>query len=120
MERGSEHPGRAAPRRTCLLWEAIDTNHYSVPWKLIGAEVTVQVDGGQIRIHHAGAEVACHGARLGRRERAVDRAHLHGIVPYRSDPALDIDTGAAPPIVLPGIELLRPLAEYEQAVGGGW
>ena len=98
----------------------IDTNHYSVPWQLIGAEVTVQVDGGQIRIHHAGAEVACHGARLGRRERAVDRAHLHGIVPYRSDPALDIDTGAAPPIVLPGIELLRPLAEYEQAVGGGW
>lgn len=35
----------------------IDTNHYSVPWKLIGAEVTVQVGGGQIRIHHAGTEV---------------------------------------------------------------
>ena len=25
----------------------IDTNHYSVPWRLIGTEVTVQVGGGQ-------------------------------------------------------------------------
>ena len=25
----------------------VDTNHYSVPWKLIGAEVSVMVDGGQ-------------------------------------------------------------------------
>jgi hypothetical protein len=95
----------------------IDTNHYSVPWKLIGAEVTVQVGGGQIRIHHAGSEVACHDARLGRRERAVDRAHLHGIVPCRPDPAND---AAAAPTMPPGIELLRSLAEYEQVTGGGW
>jgi len=59
----------------------IDTNHYSVPWKLIGAEVTVQVGDSQIRVHHAGIEVACHDTRLGRSERAIDRAHLHGIVP---------------------------------------
>ena len=95
----------------------IDTNHYSVPWRLIGTEVTVQVGGGQIRIHHAGTEVACHKARLGRRERAVDRAHLHGIVPCRPDAARD---AAAVPAMPPGIELLRPLAEYEQVTGGGW
>ena len=97
----------------------IDTNHYSVPWKLIGAEVTVQVGGGQIRIQHAGAEVACHDTRLGRRERAVDRAHLHGIVPCRpnSGSAADVEAAAT---LLPGIELLRPLAEYEQVAGGGW
>ena len=95
----------------------IDTNHYSVPWKLIGAEVTVQVGGGQIRIHHAGSEVACHDARLSRRERAVDRAHLHGIVPCRPDPAND---AAAVPAMPPGSELLRSLAEYEQVTGGGW
>ena len=93
----------------------IDTNHYSVPWKLIGTEVTVQVGGGQIRIHHAGTEVACHDARLGRRERAIDRAHLHGIVPCRPD--LTSDAAA---VALPGIELLRPLIEYEQVAGGGW
>lgn len=95
----------------------IETNHYSVPWKLIGAEVTVQVGVGRIRIHHAGMEVACHDARLGRRERAVDRGHLHGIVPCRPDAAGD---AVAAPTMPPGIELLRPLAEYEQAAGGGW
>ncbi|GAV32478.1 Integrase core domain protein [Roseomonas sp. TAS13] len=98
----------------------VDTNHYSVPWRLIGAEVSVQVGGGQVRIHHAGVEVACHDRRLGRRERAVDRAHLHGIVPCRPDPASDADNSAIPPVMSSGIELLRPLAEYEQAVGGGW
>ena len=98
----------------------VDTNHYSVPWRLIGAEVSVVVSGGEIRIHHAGTEVACHDRRLGRRERAVDRAHLHGIVPCRSEPASDTGLEAATPAVLPGTELLRPLAEYEQVAGGSW
>jgi transposase len=98
----------------------VDTNHYSVPWKLIGADVSVLVSGSQVRIHHGGIEVACHDKRLGRRERAVDRAHLHGIVPRRPDPARDTDIEAAAPMMPPGIELLRPLAEYERAVGGGW
>ena len=98
----------------------VDTNHYSVPWKLIGADVTVMVGGGQIRVHHAGIEVACHEQRLGRRERAVDRAHLHGIVPRRPDPARDTEIKAASPTMLPRTELLRPLAEYEQVAGGGW
>jgi transposase len=98
----------------------VDTNHYSVPWKLIGAEVTVQIGSSQIRIHHAGIEVACHDRRLGRRERAINRAHLHGIVPYRSEAISGIEIEAASPMKPPGIELLRPLAEYEQIVGGGW
>ena len=98
----------------------IDTNHYSVPWRLIGADVSVVVGDSQVRIHHAGIEVACHDKRLGRRERAVDRAHLHGIVPYRPEPARDTDIEARSPTALPGIELFRSLAEYEQAAGGGW
>lgn len=99
----------------------IDTNHYSVPWKLIGAEVTVQVGGGQVRIHHAGIEVARHDKRLGRRERVLDRTHLHGIVPRARD--LQSETGAdiaAAHRVATGIDLLRPLADYEQVKGGGW
>jgi transposase len=87
----------------------VDTNHYSVPWRLIGAQVSVVVGGGEVRAHHAGAEVARHGERRGRRERAVDRAHLRGIV---------VDgTGQDLP---PGADLLRPLAEYERAAGGAW
>ena len=85
----------------------VDTNHYSVPWKLIGAQVNVMVDGGQIRIHHAGIKVACHDKRLGRRERAVDRVHLHGIVPCRPSPVSSTDVASAAPTTLPGIELLR-------------
>jgi hypothetical protein len=91
-----------------------------VPWRLIGAEVSVQVDSDQVRIRHAGAEIACHDRRLGRRERAVDLAHLHGIVPCRPDRANDADSRAASPVMPCGIELLRPLAEYERAAGGGW
>jgi transposase len=97
----------------------VDTNHYSVPWRLIGAEVSVVVNDDKIRIHHAGVEVACHDERLGRRERAVDRDHLHGIVPhclYKTNET-EADGLAAR---LPGIELLRPLTEYEQLAGGRW
>ena len=80
----------------------IDTKHYSVPWTLIGAQVSVVVGDGQVRIHHAGLEVACHDKRLGRRERVVDRAHLHGIVPCRPDPASTTDLKAAMPMMPPG------------------
>ena len=95
----------------------VDTNHYSVPWRLIGAQVGVVVAGGEVRISHAGAEVARHGQRQGRRERAVDRAHLRGIVvgDGRAPQA-----GGAMAAVVPGADLLRPLAEYERVAGGGW
>jgi transposase len=91
----------------------LDTNHYSVPWRLIGALVTVQVASGELRILHAGVEVARHAERRGRRERTIDAAHLVGIV------ANDRGRASAPATVGHG-ELLRPLAEYERAVGGGW
>ena len=95
----------------------VDTNHYSVPWTLIGASVSVVVSGAEVCIHHAGVEVARHGQRSGRRERAVDRAHLRDIVVA--------ETGAGraeglTPAALPGADLLRPLAEYEQVAGGAW
>ena len=93
----------------------VDTNHYSVPWPLIGAGVSVVVCGGEVAIRHAGAEVARHAQRLGRRERAILPAHLRGLV--TAGVAAD---GAAPvPPSLMG-ELLRPLAEYEQVAGGSW
>ncbi len=98
----------------------VDTNHYSVPWTLIGAEVSVMVGDGQVRIHHAGIEVACHGKRLGRRERAVDRAHLHGIVLCRPEPVSNTDVEVTSPAMPRDVELLRSLAEYEQVAGGGW
>ena len=70
------------------------------------------VGGGQARIHHAGIEIACYHQRLGCRERAVVRVHLHGIVPCRPNPASGIEVTS--PTMSPGINLPRPLADYEQ------
>jgi transposase len=88
----------------------LDTNRYSVPWRLIGASVTLRVSAGEVVASHAGAEVARHAERRGRRERAVLAEHLEGIVGLLRRPAAEV----APP------DLPRPLAEYEHLVGGAW
>jgi transposase len=95
----------------------IDTNHYSVPWTLIGSVVSVIVSGGEVQVLHAGAEVARHAQRQGRRERAVEMAHLRGIVVGDTGTRLMAD---GTPMMLPIADLLRPLAEYEQVAGGRW
>jgi hypothetical protein len=97
----------------------IDTNQYSVPWRLIGATVTVEVSDGVVRIRHAGAEVARHEQIGGRRQRVLDVRHLEGIVGLSPDhraPGAPGGAGSAPAAP----ELLRPLAEYEAVIGGGW
>ncbi|MQX97814.1 IS21 family transposase, partial [Sinorhizobium medicae] len=50
----------------------------------------------------------------GRRQRIVDRAHFVGVA------GAEGLVRAAAPIELPPPTLLRPLAEYEAVVGGGW
>ncbi len=90
----------------------LDTNRTSVPWRLIGATVTVLAGEDGIVVSHGGAEAARHEARRGRRERAIRPEHLDGIVgaggrTARTDAALTA-------------ELLRPLAEYERLLGGAW
>ncbi len=92
----------------------LDTNRYSVPWRLIGTSVTLRVSEAEVVVTHAGVEVARHGERRGRRERAILPEHLDGIVGPVRQPLL-----AAPP-PLPAAELLRPLAEYEALLGGRW
>ncbi len=61
----------------------LDTNHYSVPWRLIGQSVTVEVSDGVIRVLLAGAEVARHAQADGRRQRVIDPHHLDGVVGVR-------------------------------------
>lgn len=95
----------------------VDTNRYSVPWTLIGTWVSVVVSDGEVQVPHAGAEVARHGQRRGRRECAVETAHLRGIV---VGDAGTRRTGNTASVMRPGADLLRPLAEYEQVAGGGW
>jgi len=95
---------------------AVDGNAYSVPWRLIGERVRVTVSGAVVRVHHGGREVAAHAELKGRHGRAVDDAHLAGLVGSRERPAHRRD----PPPLVATPELLRPLAEYEAVAGGGF
>ena len=89
----------------------VDTNAYSVPWRLIGERVRVVVSGGRVRVHHGGEVVADHGVHEGRHGRIVERAHFEGV-----------NTGPRPADAgdeaTPEPELLRPLAEYAAVAGG--
>jgi transposase len=94
----------------------VDTNSYSVPWRLIGERVAVTIAAGEVRIRHGRREVAVHRQAEGRRQRVIDHDHLDGVAgrdgPVRRH-AIEATPAAAPPP-----SLLRPLAEYEAAIGG--
>ena len=94
----------------------VDGNAYSVPWRLIGETVRVTVAGEQLRVSHAGREVAVHQRCAGRFERCVDPLHFEGVVGFRSKAARQ----PTPAPEIGDAELLRPLIEYERLVGGGW
>ncbi|MCC2665268.1 MAG: transposase [Rhodospirillales bacterium] len=96
----------------------VDGNAYSVPWRLIGERVRVTVGSGAVRILYAGREVAVHAELAGRHGRAVEAAHFAGVTGAPGRPVRtgrpDLAAADAPPA------LLRPLAEYEALVGGGF
>ena len=97
----------------------VDTNHYSVPWRLIGETVTVHIVDESLRVRRAGIEVARHALGVGRRQRVIDPAHLAGAV---GAPAEGGAANHAPPAADRSSTpvLLRPLADYEAIAGGGW
>ena len=99
----------------------VDGNAYSVPWRLIGERVRVTVGGGAVRVLHAGREVAVHAELKGRHGRATDDRHLVGVAGTRRPPIRDAtpDATLADPAAAVAA-LLRPLADYETAVGGGF
>jgi transposase len=93
----------------------LETNRYSVPWRLIGETVSVLVNE-QVRIVYAGQEVAVHTRLAGQRRGSIHHEHLLGIVGTEPRPQPN------PANVLPvaPAELLRPLHEYEALMGGAW
>jgi transposase len=90
----------------------VDTNAYSVPWRLIGERVRVEIAAGQLQVRHAGELVAEHAISHGRHERIVDPRHFAGVAGF-SGPVRR-------PAEEPASALLRPLAEYEAVAGGSW
>jgi transposase len=69
------------PRVVASDWlVSIDTNRYSVPWRLIGATVEVLRVGGNWQIRHRGALVAEHAVLSGRHGLSVKPEHGPGAV----------------------------------------
>jgi transposase len=96
----------------------VDTNFYSVPWRLIGESVRVLVTAEVVRVNHAGREVAAHERRTGKRERAREPVHFDGVAGYGA--RVKASSAVALPSQLTADELLRPLAEYQALAGGGF
>ena len=91
----------------------VDTNAYSVPWRLIGERVQVAVSGGRVRVRHGRQLVAEHDEHVGRHGRIVDRTHLDGINTGPRDGEGQAAASAEP-------ALLRPLDEYAAVAGGSF
>jgi hypothetical protein len=98
-------------RADCCI--ELDTNSYRVPWRPIGESVQVAVAGGHVTVRHAGREVAAHVETGGRHQRVIEPAHLAGVVGGPRPVSVPIPAAVA-------AELLRPLCEYEQVIGGGF
>ena len=87
----------------------LDTNAYSVPWRLIGERVRVVASGGRVRVQRGADVVAEHAEHAGRRARIVDRGHLAGV---NAGPRREDGERRAEPA------MLRPLDEYAAVAGG--
>src|SRR5690606_20044371 len=104
---------------------AVDTNRYSVPWRLAGRLVQVHIAGCELRVLDDGREVACHPELAGRRQTRCLPEHLQGIVGYRApgQPSRSTAPGdqvQGPIPVVPQALLQRDLSVYEAITGGGW
>lgn len=100
----------------------LDTNSYSVPWRLIGMTLRVTVRDGEVRIARDGTTVAVHAEVAGRRQRVSQAAHYHDMGHGASRSVRPASEAAilAPAETAAPLALLRPLAEYEALLGGGW
>lgn len=95
----------------------VDTNAYSVPWRLIGESVTVLLEAGEIRVSHGGHEVARHRVLAGSRCRSVDPSHFDGLARRAGLRCSASPHGSSEPL---SGDLVRPLGEYEAMLGGGF
>jgi transposase len=83
----------------------LDTNHYSVPWRYIGEQVTVRIQDHILSVFYAGERIAQHPILRGRRQRRVDPQHLQGLSTLK-------------PVEPVAGQLQRSLAEYAAVAGG--
>lgn len=85
----------------------VGANWYSVPWRLVGADVVVRVRDQQVTVSHAGQVVARHERAEGRRNRVVDATHWEGLA---RTPRAEVAVPHTPTVP----EFARPLSVYEE------
>lgn len=92
----------------------VDTNAYSVPWRLIGHTLTVELIDGMVVVYAGGSIVARHIETSAQRQRIIDPEHLRGIV-------RETDAAAPEAPFEPATsELARDLDVYAALAGGEW
>lgn len=116
-----ERPPVRAVATDCLV--SLDTNRYSVPWRLVGESVEVSVAQHEVRIFHRGSLVASHQLSTGRHQLVRDPEHFRGLFRSPAKRTAPAAVRAVPdllwPRVSPEVEV-RDLSVYESlAVGGG-
>lgn len=90
------------------------TNHYSVPWRYVGSDVSVAVRQGDVCIYQGNREISRHRRCESRGARITLAEHLEGIV---GSVRPENRERTPPPIIKAG-ELQRDLSEYEAVCGG--
>lgn len=99
------HPRHLQRRVTGDCRVDLDTNRYSVPYRLVGRTVDVEVNQEGVVIRFRGEVVARHERLQGRHRDIQDPSHLEGLVrkTFRQPPPCDLQ---------------RDLGVYVEAVGG--
>jgi Mu transposase, C-terminal domain len=93
----------------------IDTNRYSVPWRLIGKTVQVVRAGGVWQIRHRDVLVAEHPVLPARHQLSVRPEHGPGALPRNARKRYaDIPAPASAPVRVNEVVEVRDLAVYEQ------
>jgi transposase len=103
----------------CLV--NLETNRYSVPWRLVGERVEVAIVQGRVRVFHRGALVAEHLLGAGRHQVIRDAEHYRGL--FRQEPrspaaALPPMPALLWPLAWPEVQV-RELSVYEALAEAG-
>ena len=90
----------------------VDRNRYSVPWKLVGQDVSVHIFDGEVVIFLLPdfIEIARQAECIGKRQRVIAKGHLEGIIRSRVSQEIFSNTGCMPD------SLVRSLSIYDEAV----
>jgi transposase len=93
------------------------TNRYSVPWRLIGQQVEVRVEDGEVVLLQGDQVVARHALLSGRFQESVDPAHFRGL--FRTFVTDEPNQPPHDPRFPVEDVMVRDLSLYDQVAGIG-